>query len=360
MVKKYVYGVYPTVVEAEDAVAHVINQGVPRDSVAIVGSQAHAYNGEAEFISYGELLDEQHEDNRGFFAKLFGWDDDDNDEEFENVDLTQYEDSLSRDELLVLVDQEFESQLPAFNTTETREVRTDDYVSDTTPTDTVNTETAAFSGAVGTSAGLSEDTSETIDGDATYVAGTTENTEQDYDYDDVNVEDNDYDPHIVGEETHIEAHGEPVGEFAPDADTETDTETERIRLHEEQVHADVRKKDIGDVSITKEVVEDTETIEVPVEREEIHIRHSTPTDTPDNVADGDAFQEEEIVIPVSEEEVVVDKETVVTDEVEVEKTTHTDRETVTETTRHEELEVDDETGRVNDETDRFKDEDTRL
>ncbi|MGO4942560.1 hypothetical protein ACTQ5R_07955 [Ruoffia tabacinasalis] len=218
MVKKYVYGVYPTVVEAEDAVAHVINQGVPRDSVALVGSQAHAYDGEAEFISYGELMEEQHEDNRGFFAKLFGWDDDGNDEEFENVDLTQYEDSLSRDELLVLVDQEFESQLPAFNTTETREVRTDDYVSDTTATDTVNTETAAFSGAVGTSAGLSEDTPET--------------TEPDHDYDDVNVEDNDYEPHIVGEETHIEAHGEPVGEFAPDADTETDTETETTR-HEE-------------------------------------------------------------------------------------------------------------------------------
>ncbi len=339
MVKKYVYGVYPTVVEAEDAVAHVINQGVPRDSVALVGLQAHAYDGEAEFISYGELLDEQHEDNRGFFAKLFGWDDDNNDEEFENVDLTQYEDSLSRDELLVLVDQEFESQLPAFNITETREVRTDDYVSDTTATDTVNTETAAFSGAVGTSAGLSEDTPET--------------TEPDHDYDDVNVEDNDYEPHIVGEETHIEAHGEPVGEFAPDANTETDTETERIRLHEEQVRAETREKDLGNVSITKEVVEDTETIEVPVEREEIHIRHSAPSDTTESVADGDAFQEEEIVIPVSEEEVVVDKETVVTDEVEVEKTTHTDRETVTETTRHEELEVDDETGRVND-------EDTRL
>ena len=339
MVKKYVYGVYPTVVEAENAVAHVINQGVPRDSVALVGSQAHAYNGEAEFISYGELLDDQHEDNRGFFAKLFGWDDDDNDEEFENVDLTQYEDSLSRDELLVLVDQEFESQLPAFNTTETREVRTDDYVSDTTPTDTVNTETAAFSGAVGTSAGLSEDTPET--------------TEPDYDYNDVNVEDNDYDPHIVGEETHIEAEGEPVGEFASDADRDTKTETEHIRLHEEQVRAETRKKDLGNVSITKEIVEDTETIEVPVEREEIHIRHSAPTDTMEGVADGDAFQEEEIVIPVSEEEVVVDKDTVVTDEIEVEKTIHTDRETVSETTRHEELEIDDETGRVND-------EDTRL
>src|SRR5699024_5557713 len=175
MVKKYVYGVYPTVDEAEDAVAHVINQGVPRDSVALVGSQAHAYNGEAEFISYGELMEEQHEDNRGFFAKLFGWDDDDKDEEFENVDLTQYEDSLSRDELLVLVDQEFESQVPAFNITETREVRTDDDVSDTMHTDTDNTESTAFYGAIGPSAVLSEDTPET--------------TEPDHDYDDVNVED---------------------------------------------------------------------------------------------------------------------------------------------------------------------------
>lgn len=356
MVKKYVYGVYPTVVEAEDAVTNVINQGVPRESVALVGTRAHAYDGEAEFVTYGELLEEQHEDNRGFFAKLFGWNDDDNDEEFENVDFTEYEDSLNRDELLLLVDQEFESQLPAFDTRETDELRTDNVLTGNEPTtDTVNAETAAFTGAVGTTTGVIEDdpefvagntvaadyTSEVVDPNETYV---DVDTDTDKGYDDVNVEDNDYDPHIVGEETHIEAEGEPVGV--------TDTDTERIRLHEEQVHAETRKKDLGDVSITKEVVEDTKTVEVPVEREEIHIRHTDPNER--TTGDDDAFVEEEIVIPVSEDEVVVDKDTVITDEIEVEKTTHTDSETVTETTRREELDIDDETGRLREDNDTLR------
>ncbi|UUX35135.1 DUF2382 domain-containing protein [Fundicoccus culcitae] len=62
---------------------------------------------------------------------------------------------------------------------------------------------------------------------------------------------------------------------------------------------------------------------------------------------------EDIVIPVSEEEVVLSKDTVVTDEFEVEKTRHTDHETVTETTRREELDIDDVDGHVVEDDDRF-------
>lgn len=52
------------------------------------------------------------------------------------------------------------------------------------------------------------------------------------------------------------------------------------------------------------------------------------------------------MVPISEEEVSVNKNTVVTGEVEIEKQTHQDTETVSETTRREELDVQDDTGKV--------------
>ena len=117
-------------------------------------------------------------------------------------------------------------------------------------------------------------------------------------------------------------------------------DSETIRLHEEQVHARAVEKDTGEVKITKEVVEDTKTVEVPVRREEVHI---TRTDRPldGHIDDKEAFTEETIVVPVSEEEVEIDKDVVVTDEIQVDRVEKTDYETVTEQTRREELNVDD-------------------
>ncbi|UUX35416.1 hypothetical protein [Fundicoccus culcitae] len=115
MARKYVYGIYPTVIEAEEAVAYILNQGVPRNSVAVVGNVEHAYHGEADFIVYEALLDDQ-ADNRGFFARIFDWSNDANDsDEFVDVDFKQYKDSLDRDELLVLIDQVYEERIPLFN-----------------------------------------------------------------------------------------------------------------------------------------------------------------------------------------------------------------------------------------------------
>lgn len=331
MVNKYVYGTYPTVVEAEEAVAHIINQGVPRDSVTVVGSNAHDYNGEADFITYGELVDEEHDDNRGFFARLFGLGDDYDDNAFDNIDFAQYEDSLSRDELLLLVDQDYESQLTSLNLDNDRV--TTAYVDDEVPVDRTYDDVNL----------------EDNDYDAHIVGTETHiDAENQYDYDEVNTPDNDYDTHIVGEETRLDTEDDyPRDKMFTDDEVETD----RIRLHEEEIDAHVRKKDVGDVTITKEVVEETQTIEVPVEREEIRIHHNRPTDDTADSYDDAAFVEEDIVIPVSEEEVVVDKNVVVTDEVEIEKVTHTDTETVTETSRREELDINDNSDRVIEEDD---------
>lgn len=91
-------------------------------------------------------------------------------------------------------------------------------------------------------------------------------------------------------------------------------------------------------------------MEVPVEREELHIKHTIPTD--DTTLDGDAvFEEETIEVPLSEDEIIVDKETRITDQVEIEKTTHTDTQSISETERREELIIDDETGRLKEDSD---------
>lgn len=122
-----------------------------------------------------------------------------------------------------------------------------------------------------------------------------------------------------------------------------DGDNERVRLHEEELDIHKQKKKTGEVEITKHVVEDTKTVEVPVEREELHIKHVTPAEDSN---DPNAFVEEEIDIPLSEEEIVVDKKTHLVDEVEIEKRSHVDHENVTGTTRREELEITDKTDRV--------------
>lgn len=134
------------------------------------------------------------------------------------------------------------------------------------------------------------------------------------------------------------------------ASERVDAESKTIELHEEDVNIHTQKRNLGNVEISKEVIEETKTVEVPVEREELHIKHTIPTD--DTTLDGDAvFEEETIEVPLSEDEIIVDKETRITDQVEIEKTTHTDTQSISETERREELIIDDETGRLKEDSD---------
>lgn len=256
---RYVYGTYASFAEAEQQADRIIESGVPKSAVSLVSNMDVAENAQAN-SNYDYIRSEKVDDNRNWFEKLFGIGDDRLEEE---VDFRHYEDSLRNNQILLVVDREYEGRL----------------------TDLSNQSLEGDRAAYGTYA-------------------TAEN------------------------ETGI----------APDTDIRS--ETENIRLHEERLNVGKEKRETGEVEIHKEVVEETQTIDVPVEREEIHIKHKTPTDS---TADGDAFTEEEIVIPISEERVVVDKETVVTDEVEIEKEIHVDHETVRETTRREELDIEEDT-----------------
>ena len=84
---------------------------------------------------------------------------------------------------------------------------------------------------------------------------------------------------------------------------------ERIQLHEEELQAHKQRVETGAVRVRKEVVTEHRTIEVPVQREEMVIERRAPTGEPI----------EEIRIPVSEEQVTVEKRPVVKEEVTVGK-----------------------------------------
>lgn len=129
-----------------------------------------------------------------------------------------------------------------------------------------------------------------------------------------------------------------------DLDRDRDIDLDRdetIELREEELDVDTRKVQTGEVRIGKRIVEETETVDVPVTHEEVTIERRPVTDR--RAVDGDIdlnMTEEEIVIPVTEEQVQIDKHAEVVEEVDVRKEQFTDTKRVTETVRREELDVD--------------------
>jgi len=113
-----------------------------------------------------------------------------------------------------------------------------------------------------------------------------------------------------------------------------------MKLSEEQLQVGKRQVESGRVRLRKVV--HTERQEVPVElrREDVQVERTaaTGTDVP-----GTAFQEQEIDIPVTREEPVVDKQARVTGEVQLNKTTETETRTVGGEVRSEDVEVVDDT-----------------
>ena len=83
----------------------------------------------------------------------------------------------------------------------------------------------------------------------------------------------------------------------------------RIQVREEELQAHNQLVEAGEVRVRKEVVTEHRTLEIPVQREEVVIERQAPTGEP----------VEEIRIPVSEEQVTVEKRPVVKEEVTVGK-----------------------------------------
>lgn len=116
------------------------------------------------------------------------------------------------------------------------------------------------------------------------------------------------------------------------------TGTDRtVQLREEQLRAEKEAKRTGEVHVHKDIVTEHKTMDVPVEREEVVIErrpaHGTRTS-------GQIGREEDIRIPVKEEQVHVEKRPVVKEEVSIGKRKVTETQRVSGDARHEELRVD--------------------
>jgi uncharacterized protein (TIGR02271 family) len=112
--------------------------------------------------------------------------------------------------------------------------------------------------------------------------------------------------------------------------------TERLELREEELDVDTREVQAGEVRVRKEVHTEQRNIQVPVTREEVVIeRHPVA----DREVTGQTLGEEEVRIPLMEEEVDVQKRTVVREEIEVGKRPVQETKTVSDTVRREEANV---------------------
>jgi uncharacterized protein (TIGR02271 family) len=108
-----------------------------------------------------------------------------------------------------------------------------------------------------------------------------------------------------------------------------------LELHKEELDITKNKIDAGEVVLSKEVVEEQKNVEVPVMHEEVVIKR-TPVNERSNAS---ISSEETIHIPVSQEQVQVNKYTVTTEEISASKRQVEETQQVNETLRHETAQV---------------------
>lgn len=110
-----------------------------------------------------------------------------------------------------------------------------------------------------------------------------------------------------------------------------------VQAHEERLNVQKTPVEAGEVTVRKEAHTEHKTIDVPVTREEVVVERRPGSSAPvsaSNIAPG-----QEIHIPVKEEQVNVEKQTVVAEEVSVGKRKVQDTERVGETLRKEEIKI---------------------
>src|SRR5215204_2095046 len=115
----------------------------------------------------------------------------------------------------------------------------------------------------------------------------------------------------------------------------------RVQRTEEELAAGTREREAGQLKVRKRVRTDRESIEVPTRHEEVTVER-VPVEGEASEAE---IGEDEVVVPVTEEEVVVGKRAVAKEEVRIRKDVVEDTEVVEEDVRREEIEVEEETRR---------------
>jgi uncharacterized protein (TIGR02271 family) len=122
-------------------------------------------------------------------------------------------------------------------------------------------------------------------------------------------------------------------------DTVEDRDELRVQRTEEELTAGTREVEAGAMKVRKRVRTDREQIEVPTRREEVSVERVPVSGEATEAEIG----EDEVVVPVTEEEVVVGKRAVAKEEVRIKKDVVEDTEVVEEDVRREEIDVDDQT-----------------
>ncbi len=131
----------------------------------------------------------------------------------------------------------------------------------------------------------------------------------------------------------------PQDEYAASGRPGSESEgVRRIQLLSEVLRVNKERVSTGEARIRKEVITENQTIQVPVTREELVIERRPVNDA--RPADGDIGTDSEIRVPLSEERVNVERQSIVREEVAVGKRQITEERTVSDQVRHEELQVD--------------------
>ena len=131
------------------------------------------------------------------------------------------------------------------------------------------------------------------------------------------------------------------GVYQSRGDDLADEDELRVQRTEEELIAGTRQREAGSIRVRKRVRTDRERIEVPTRHEEVSVER-VPVEGEVSEAE---IGEDEVVVPVTEEEIVVHKRPVVKEEVRIRKDVVEDTETVEEDVRREEVEVEDQTKR---------------
>jgi uncharacterized protein (TIGR02271 family) len=116
----------------------------------------------------------------------------------------------------------------------------------------------------------------------------------------------------------------------------------RIQLRGEILRTYKERVQRGEVRLRKEVVTEHQTVEVPVSREELVVER-VPASS-EQKPTGEIGSDQEIRVPLSEEQARVEKQPIVTEEVRVGKRPVQSTERISDDVRHEELHVDKEGG----------------
>ncbi len=141
----------------------------------------------------------------------------------------------------------------------------------------------------------------------------------------------------------MEHDEERAGRREPGREDVRDEDELRVQRTEEELRAGTREREAGEVRVRKNGRTDREQVRVPKRHEEVSVER-VPVEEGREASETEIGYEE-IQVPVTEEEVVVEKRPEVKEEIRLRKTPVEEEEVVEEYVRREEVEIEDQTER---------------